>query len=372
MLHVDIPSRDELKALAAVRGGPCVSIYLPTHPVTQHTDIDRLELRRLAEEAVAQLRRSETLSAHAGAIEAELVRLREDHEFWRFQSTSLAVLLTAGQIRTFRLPSRLKPSVEVSDRFHLKPMVRAISFADAGFVLAFSRNAARLIACLPDAPAEEIAVDGLPEGVSDVLAQASGRTPTASARAGGEGQKVNAAKFAREVDRALHPVLNERREPLILAATVEMAAIYREANSYPNLAGEMLPGNAEHMSAREIAEAARPIIRGFAEARIAALRERFVEARGTGRATSDLAHIARAATAGAIETLMVDIDGSHPGRIDEAGAIVEEAEAGAGSYDLADELLDRTMASGGAAVGVRRQDLPDPASPAAALLRYPF
>jgi hypothetical protein len=43
MLHIDLPTTADLKNLAEKRADACVSLYLPTHAVTQHTYIDRLE-----------------------------------------------------------------------------------------------------------------------------------------------------------------------------------------------------------------------------------------------------------------------------------------------------------------------------------------
>ena len=44
------------------------------------------------------------------------------------QAHSLAVLATPDSVRTFRLATAITDMVEVSDRFHLKPLLRAIAF----------------------------------------------------------------------------------------------------------------------------------------------------------------------------------------------------------------------------------------------------
>jgi len=91
-----------------------------------------------------------------------------------------------------------------------------------------------------------------------------------------------------------------------------------------------------------------------------------------GRASSDVAQIGRAVSAGAVHTLMFDIDGAVYGRVDEqTGALHLEQEASASTYDIVDELMGQTILYDGRVIGVRRGDLPDPTSPAAALLRYP-
>ncbi len=46
-LHTDIPTRSELGRLLARRDPACVSIYLPTTPLTQDAQADRIELKNL-------------------------------------------------------------------------------------------------------------------------------------------------------------------------------------------------------------------------------------------------------------------------------------------------------------------------------------
>jgi hypothetical protein len=212
----------------------------------------------------------------------------------------------------------------------------------------------------------------LPASLAQVIGETDRRSPASPTLAGGEGQKVLMRKYAREVDRALRPLLGGREVPLILACVEALAPIYRSVNSYPHLAEEVIGGNVEHLSARQVAESGRDILRRHNDRRVAALRERFGAWRGIGRASSDVAQVGRAVSAGAVQTLMVDIDGAVYGRIDEeTGAIHLEGEASASTYDVVDELMGRTILQGGAVVGVRRGDLPDPNAPLAALLRYP-
>ena len=52
--------------------------------------------------------------------------------------------------------------VEVSDRFHLKPLLRALSFPHTAFVLALSQNGVRVLEIEPDLDPAPITVPGLP------------------------------------------------------------------------------------------------------------------------------------------------------------------------------------------------------------------
>jgi hypothetical protein len=51
MLHVDIPSRSDIQRLSAARTSSCLSIYLPTTPITQDAQADRIAPKNLARQA---------------------------------------------------------------------------------------------------------------------------------------------------------------------------------------------------------------------------------------------------------------------------------------------------------------------------------
>ncbi|WP_322517555.1 hypothetical protein SR870_08555 [Rhodopseudomonas palustris] len=55
MLHVDVPTRQEITTLNRRRSEACVSIYLATTPLTQNIAISRTEFGNLSEQAFAQL-----------------------------------------------------------------------------------------------------------------------------------------------------------------------------------------------------------------------------------------------------------------------------------------------------------------------------
>ena len=159
MLYVDIPTLPEFKALAIVRGDACVSIYLPTTPLPQDSVVSRTQLKPFGKAALDQLDEAGCDKRRQASIGDHLAQIEEDDEFWRFQAHSLAVLLTPETMRTFRLPNRLTAMVEVSDRLHLKPLIRAITFPHEAFVLALSENTVRLVEVFADLPPQQVTVD---------------------------------------------------------------------------------------------------------------------------------------------------------------------------------------------------------------------
>ncbi len=50
MLHVDIPTLAEFKALAQVKGETCISLYLPTSPLGDSARVNRTAFKDLAKD----------------------------------------------------------------------------------------------------------------------------------------------------------------------------------------------------------------------------------------------------------------------------------------------------------------------------------
>jgi hypothetical protein len=180
---------------------------------------------------------------------------------------------------------------------------------------------------------------------------------------------VRLRQFCRKVDAALRPLLAGREEPLILAAAEPLLSIYRSVNSYDGLAARAIEGSPAKRSAAGLQVDARGIMDQRHVDDIAGFRQLYGERRAAGRATSQLSDAARAATFGAVEAMLVDIDASVTGTVDDATGEVRRGPDDATTYGIVDEIAGRVLATGGRVLGVRRQDLPDD-EPLAALLRY--
>ncbi len=237
-LHIDIPTPAQLATLLDTRAPDCVSIYLPTSPLPQDADQARIEFKNLVTEA--------------GTDNELLDDFAEDLVAWSLLAHSLAVFATPTSLRSFRLPNQLSSLVVSADRFHVKPLLRAITFPQAALVLALSQNSVRLVEVAGDVPPSTIDVAGLEAVIAE-----------------------QPLRYARQVDRALQPTLAGLGLPLILAAAEPISSFYRATNSYPDLLDDGIAGNPEHMTEAELAHAARPILDALYAAELDTLRARF-------------------------------------------------------------------------------------------------
>lgn len=359
-IHSDIPTRAQIERLLVHRCASSVSIFLPTSRALGARS-DRVAFANLAEVALGRLREGGAADADISSVEAGIQAIVEDDEFWTRQADSLAVFATPDSAQAFRLPNQLTELVQVADRFHVKPLLRAVTFPQAAYVLALSKGAVRLLEVGPDAAPQEVAVAELPNDAWDPRSN-----------------KVFMARdrnYVRQIDHALRGVLNGSDLPLILAATEGIAALYRTVNTYPHLAETRWPGNPEEATDAELATGARTILDEVYAAQLAQTSALFAQRFSQGRAATDLSDIARLATLGAVDTVFVDIDGVVPGSIhEETGAVtfvdIGESERSVGdTYGIVDEIARRVFLASGQVLAVRAADIPG-GGPAAAILRY--
>jgi len=134
---------------------------------------------------------------------------------------------------------------------------------------------------------------------------------------------------------------------------------------------EIIIGSPDRLSEAELAKAAREVLDARYARRLKNFAELFDTRAGQNRAITDISDAARAATFGAIDTLLIDIDNVVNGTIDEeTGALTFSDQPDAIDYGIVDEIAGRALASGANVMAVRRDDIPRNGD-LAAILRYP-
>ncbi|HEY8335816.1 MAG TPA: hypothetical protein VIQ05_18655 [Tardiphaga sp.] len=393
MLHIDIPSLEEFKALAQIKGELCISVYLPVSPLVQNIRANRIAFRDLAREALAQLRETgvdkrkivdfEERFDHLAGLERDvqdegkirkLERAKPDpfDEFWHYQAHGLAVLSTPSLMRMFRLPDAPKPLAEVADRLHLTPLIRAMTSPHDIFVLALAAESVRLIHAFVNFPPVRLQVPDLPGNVEQATRRPSFHVRAPHGRLQDlEGEKVLLHKYVRKVEQAIHNLFAGLNTPLVVAAEEPLASMYRSLNSYPRLADETIEGNPDQKTDAELEDAAIPILDRLYSREVKAAIALYDQLKPR-RATTDVSYAAHAATAGAVEQLLVDLDAVVPGLVSDVdGSVTYSASDDAETYSVIDEVARRALSTGARVLGTRREELPDRAS-LTAILRYDF
>jgi hypothetical protein len=162
-----------------------------------------------------------------------------------------------------------------------------------------------------------------------------------------------------KVERAIRGALAGWNTPLVLAAAEPLASMFRSVNSYPRLADEMIDGNPDLMTDAELEDAAIPILDRLFSRELKAVIALYDELK-PARATTDVSYAAHAATAGAIDQLLVDFDAVVPGLVSDIdGSVIYSASDDAETYSVVGEVARRALFTGARVLVARREELPD-------------
>ncbi|MBW4655629.1 MAG: hypothetical protein KME20_21710 [Kaiparowitsia implicata GSE-PSE-MK54-09C] len=369
MLYKDTIREKQLLKLAAQRG-VCVSIFLPTTPLTQAAQADRVTFKNLSKAAMEQAGAIADKRQIVAMTEA-LEELQADDEFWEFQANGLGVLVTPDSINTFRLAYGVEEAAEVSDRFHLKPLTSALQ-PMAAYVLAISQKSVMLYEFTAAQELEELDVSDLPADFSDVtkVTLQRDRSPVGKLQ-GDEGADVLQRQFLRGVESAVRPIISGSNMPLILATTKEFQSMYQSLNSYELLVEQGVDGSTEGIEKEDIRQAVLPITKMLRQERIEQWVELFHQRKSESRTNTDLPTIAKLVLRGQVSHLLVESGAVQYGTLSDLGEITTSDSRSANTYDLIDEIVIKVIENGGEVLGVRREeDAPKDLMPMAAILRW--
>ena len=367
-----LPNPSDLEQLAGHRDDASVTIYVPSSPRPQGRDAARIALKSSVAEAARQLIANGVAPDRMREVIAPLEALELDEEFWLQQGLGLAVFASPGFLRVYRLTTELRPHVMTNHRFDIAPLLRAVAFPHDAYVLALTEGRVQLFGVTDDGePARELELQ-LPDDLHSVLEYTTTEDQLARARAlGATGERPEQRRYCRLIQDAVLSRIADASRPLILAASKELGSAYRAINTYQHLAKQGIDANPESLSVPQLTVRARAVMNKLDEAEIRAWCERYESQRNKDRATSDLGHVARAATASAVDEMVFDLDATLTGSIDDDGTLHIDTEPSTSSYGLIDEIAARVLHSDGRVRALRAADLPN-GSPVAAILRYPF
>ncbi|MBU1745517.1 MAG: hypothetical protein KJ649_11555 [Proteobacteria bacterium] len=378
-------SQDELKTLLGKQQGWCVSIFMPTFRTGAESQQNQIRLRN-------QLRSTEEKLLAGGLRPQEIKTLMEPAQalpgnvlFWRRQSDGLALFISAGLFRSFCLPEAFGELVVVADHFHVKPLLSLLGGDKRFYILALSQKEVRLLEGMGK-NIQEIELESVPGSIAEALQYDElGKQIRFRAGAAGGGDhstmvsghgaelddtKDNLLKYFRLIDRGLHDLLRDERAPLVLAGVDYLFPIYREANTYPRLIEEGIPGNPQGISAETLHHATLKIVSPYFQKAEHDAVAQYRQSLGTGLTSADSREIVPAAHHGRVGLLLVASGRQQWGTYNgESGIVQRHEQEGTASEDLLEIAAIQTFLNGGTVFTLPPKKMPDN-SDLAALFRY--
>lgn len=380
-------SIEELKELVERPQGLCVSIYLPIVQLGLETQQNSVRFKNLIRQAEAELEKNGLSTSDVHELLQPAIALDEE-SFWQVQGAGLALFLTEGFFRFYRVPIEMIELVVVSDRFHLKPLIPLLSEDNCFYILTLGQRDLRLLECNRYGMTREVEIEDLPKSMDEALQydetskdeqrRVGGGAGRAALQAGSyhgqgadrENTKEDLLQYFNLVDKALHDFFHDRRSPLVLAGVSYLLPIYQEANTYNFIMDEGIQHNTKEQTAQELHAEAWAIVEPQFEADKQKAIDYYHESIASGKGSADLNEVIQGAFYGRVEQLFVPVGVQKWGHFDAQSMELEiHNDAQPGDEDLLNAAAIQTIFHGGTVYAVEAENIPDDV-PVAAVFRY--
>ena len=369
----DIVTLSDLGLLARASGTCITTVVSISNP---------LETEARFKNAVRGIERKLHEVASAGDISKlirpirDLAATAEAEGIW---AQSIILFRSPELFRWFLLPEAANDTINVEERFQVRPLLSALANEQRFCLLALSRRNIRLFYCTHH-HAEEESLRGLaPQDIrawmgtwkpDHVLNNRAAAGPAAGSMKGvafttsrdREREDEYLAHFYAEVDRGIGPMLRRDGAPLLLAGVEEEVTIYRGVNTYPRLLERAVNGSPDGMEDPVLHGLAREIAREVPSEPLAKTFARFERYRDSARVSSDAHQIIPAAWEGRVGDLVFSRTAELRGVFTAENLQVETRDTG---EDLLNATALWTIQRGGQAFALRDCDMPLPGAVAA-------
>lgn len=383
---MDTITQKELKTFLPKQQGLHISLYLPTHKAGSETQQNAIRYKNLLQEAEKRLLSKGLRSPDVKEMLEPAERLLHLPGFWNIQSHGLAVLLTMEDFQYFRLPLHFDELVVIGSVYHIKPLLPFFSTDGHFYILALSQKDVRLLEGTRDS-VDEIDLESMPESMAEALQldrlnrhlqfHTSTNGPSSEGRAGvhhghdpSDENKTRILKWFKRIDAEMPKVFIGSQSPMVLAGVDFLFPLYREANSYPHLVEEGIPGSPDEMTPEELHTLAWPIVEPYFIQTQENAAAKYHQLTNSGQTTTDVQEAVQAAHQGRIAELIVALDVQVWGDFEPSTNTVDVHEdTQEGDKDLLDLASIQTILNGGSVFAVDKAQVPG-GGPLAAIFRY--
>lgn len=366
------------------KGETCISIYQPTHRNSPDNAADIIVyknlLRKFEDALGAKYKEQEPLK-----ILESLYEIRDDKKFWINTLDGLAVLATKDECIVYLLESPVETLGVISEKFHIKPLIRYFQSDSKYQLLGIRRNNFSLFEGTKYGLREiEIPAD-IPRTIEDVLGEeftedaVVGRAMTGSASGvaayhgrGGKKDEMgkDIEKYFRYIDKTvLENFSKVSKLPLILVSLDEYQTEFKRISNNPYLLAEGIKSPVEALGLNQLRDRAWEIMDKVNIGKVERLKATFNNGMSTLMSTDDLKLIGKGAADGRIKTIMVETGRIINGTFDEATGAIDLEGAQADSEDLLESIVSKVLSDRGEVVVLTKDEMPSD-SGAAAIFRY--
>lgn len=374
-------TRAKLEDLLKLRGQTVISLYLPTQKSGADQQQNPIRFGNILKQARELLEKSD-LSTHKLKLQLEEAEHMGavDSEIWEFIKQGMAMFVTENDIQVIKLPIPVEDYAVVSQNPFIKPLLPLITTNGQFYILTMSQNDIKLYQA-NRTDIDKVFLGDTPRSMEEhfdysdlrdhIQHHSGGGGAMFHGQGGGdESYKNDISQFLNQVENRITDMLEGEQAPLVLAGVEYLTTMYAKHNKYGNLVEQIVEGSPDRTTKEKIHEAAWQVVRPlFKQSEQDAL-DKYHHLAGTGKTSTDLEDIVKAAFDGKIETLFVkrghEVWGEY---LPEAREVLYHAERTGHSNDLVDLAVSQTIASSGRVYSLKEDEMIEDAF-IAAVYRY--
>ena len=383
-------SRSELERLTKTYNRWHVSLYMPTERIGQAVQKNSIRFGNLLDEAEERLKEAGVDSDQIRSLLGDARDVVENEIFWQHQGQGLALFLAEDIASYYQLPLSFEEQVVVSDHFHVKPLLPALSNNGRYYVLTLDQQEIQLFQGTKF-NLGEVNLENIPENLAEILEwddperRLQLHTGSETVMDGGVAAIFHGHGFASEddpkeyikryfqrIDQGVSEWLGGEEAPLVLVGVDYLLPLYREANSYPHLLEEGVKKDPQALSRYEIQQEAWDIVQPCFDREEQEMMDAFYHLSGqnSDRTSTAVQEIVPAAEFERVEALFVSLDQECWGSFDsEENQVMFDDEPQPASKDLVDYAAAQTLVNGGSVYPLDEEDIPGD-GPLAAIFRF--
>lgn len=383
---MDLLPLKAFKELMESRGDKCISLYMPTQKTGKEVSQNSIRYKNILQTLERKLENRGMGKRDLEDYLQPLKQLTSKETFWRNQGIGLAIFYQQGELLAYRLPIPFEEKVFVSDRYYIRPLLPMFVENEKFYLLVLDLKDVKLYGGtrysvgeinLSDKPTsmEEALVYEDPEKRLEFHNTSS---PSHEGQKGifhqhhpEEDEEKDIRRFFNKVDAAVMDRIGGETAPLIIIGANNQLPIYKDANSYPHLEGEIERGNPHILDAGELHEMAWEKLSRFVEKEIEKVKNDYHVLLERGQALHEMEDIVPAAIHGQISKLMTAKGKTSWGTYNlEANEFQEKPPEEESSREMVGFAAIQTLANNGVVYELEEKEMPDPANKVAAIKRY--
>ena len=372
----EIVTSSDLEALA-VAAGTCISAVEPlTQPGQTEIHLKNV-IRALHKQLSDRGNNARQIDDMARPIH-DLILAPKTSAIW---AHALVVMRSADLFRCYLLNGNFKPSLQIEERFQVRPLLGTLAREQRFHLLALSKHRVRLFNCTHHRIEEVPSGGRFPENMDTwlnhrqpdhLLENRSSAGPSVGSMKGApfgtssdkDRDRKYLADFFKAIDSGVNSILHDAATPLVLAGVEYEIAIYQRGNTYRRLLEKAVTGSPDGAPDRTLHERAMDVIMQTPSEGLEKTLAHFQKQRPASRVSTDAGEIIKASFQGRVSDLLVSESAEHWGAWNQPK---QEIERNGKREDLFNAAALETVRQGGRAFILDPSAMPVQADIAAAL-----